>query len=172
MYGEQIGLTLVKTSKLRPLAVFTDCRPVLAVAPHVDMPVWLVLAPPREVVGSGRDVAGDDQVHLHGNECDEPEPLTTAAESASSGVSGNNHRGQPTARRFDCPGELPAGFRVARCGANRLARAAFAAPTAVTGATAAGEHAEQLARVASALDLSEPFERIRAAIEEAQRGVR
>jgi hypothetical protein len=43
LYGEQIGLTLVTKAAAKPLAVCTDLPPVLAVRPHVAMPVVLVL---------------------------------------------------------------------------------------------------------------------------------
>lgn len=43
LYGEQIGQTLIAKSQHVPLAVYTDQPAVLAVRPHVEMPVLLVL---------------------------------------------------------------------------------------------------------------------------------
>lgn len=43
LYGEQIGQTLIAKSQFAPLAVYTDLTAVLAVRPHVEMPVILVL---------------------------------------------------------------------------------------------------------------------------------
>jgi hypothetical protein len=45
LYGEQIGQTLVQKGRHEPLVVCTDLEPVLAVRPHVSMPVVLVLSP-------------------------------------------------------------------------------------------------------------------------------
>ncbi|HUY89353.1 MAG TPA: hypothetical protein VMV10_11510 [Pirellulales bacterium] len=62
LYGEQIGQTLIAKSQLAPLAVYTDLPAVLAVRPHVGMPVILVLgdsplapnaeAPPAAATGA------------------------------------------------------------------------------------------------------------------------
>ena len=44
LYGDQIGATLLGQSKIEPMAVFTDCPPVLAVRSLVSFPMALVLA--------------------------------------------------------------------------------------------------------------------------------
>jgi hypothetical protein len=131
LYGEQIGLTLVQASELRPLAVFTDCRPVLALAPLVDVPLWLVLPPPSGTPGPERE---------------------------------------PMARSFASEEDLPANFATLSCGANRLACSPSGARAASNRTDSAVQIDEPLAAIVGALNLSEPFERIRAAIEEAQRG--
>jgi hypothetical protein len=42
LFGEQIGQTLLKKSKLTPLVVCTDCEPTLAVREFTDFPVVLI----------------------------------------------------------------------------------------------------------------------------------
>ena len=42
LYGEQIGVTLLEHSKIRPLMVCTDRQPMLALRDMVDLPVALV----------------------------------------------------------------------------------------------------------------------------------
>ena len=44
LYGEQIGQTLLEKAKTKPLLVFTDVEPVLAVRDYVSHPVALVIA--------------------------------------------------------------------------------------------------------------------------------
>jgi len=48
LYGEQIGRTLLKKSKMEPLIVCTDVEPVLAVRDHVSVPTILVFPPSTE----------------------------------------------------------------------------------------------------------------------------
>ncbi len=132
LYGEQIGSTLVKTSDLRPLAVFTDCQPALAAADHILSPLWLVLRPMDDVT--------------------KDEGIATESSDAAS------------ARRIDSGHAAPAGMALSRCGRNCLARP-------VASASAAAPE-ERLLELAATLDLFEPFERIRAAIQESQRGWR
>jgi hypothetical protein len=44
LYGEQIGQTLIKKSRLAPAAICTDTEPVLAARQFVDLPiVWVQL---------------------------------------------------------------------------------------------------------------------------------
>ena len=132
LYGEQIGSTLVKTSDLCPLAVFTDCQPALAAADHILAPLWLVLRP-------ADDATKDEGI------------ATESGDSAS-------------ARRIDVRHETPAGMALSRCGRNCLARPVVGASTAPPEG--------RLLELAATLDLFEPFERIRAAIQESQRGWR
>ena len=42
VYGEQIGRTLVETSRTQPLVVCTDLAPVLALREHIETPVVLL----------------------------------------------------------------------------------------------------------------------------------
>jgi len=139
MYGEQIGPTLIKTSKLRPAAVFTDCRPALAAAAHIEPPLWLVLPAESAVPG---------------------ETETTGSETAEG----------RTPRRLDSAHDLHDGSPRVRLGRNWLVRSAGSGVRSED--VAASTPDERLAQVATTLDLSEPFERIRAAIQESQRGGR
>ncbi len=132
LYGEQIGSTLVKTSELRPLAVFTDCQPALAAADHILSPLWLVLRPEDDASQDAPDVQENSD--------------------------------RAITRRIDVHHEAAAGMALSRCGRNCLARPA-------AGASAAAPE-ERLLQLAATLDLFEPFERIRAAIQESQRGWR
>jgi hypothetical protein len=172
LYGEQIGSTLVKTSKLRPLAVFTDCEPALAAAAHIDVPLWLVLPPAEEI--TNRDASTAD------GSVGSPNPgVMVPVGAPTSGANGS--AGAPL-HRVDGAHAALAGLTVSACGRNRLAKRAGDSVVvqasrlhalATDGQpTAAGEVDEQLAEIAAALDLSEPFDRIRAAIQEAQRGGR
>jgi len=169
LYGEQIGSTLVKTSKLRPLAVFTDCEPALAAAAHIDVPLWLVLPPAEEITNCDASSAGG----LVGS------PASGATGLVSAPVSDAIGSAIAPLHRVDGAHAALAGLTVSECGRNRLAQC-VADPAAAQAArlhplgpggppTARGEVDEQLAGIAAALDLSEPFDRIRAAIQEAQR---
>jgi len=51
LYGEQIGAALVKAAKIRPLVVWTDRAPALAVRRCIDRPVALVLPPENHQAG-------------------------------------------------------------------------------------------------------------------------
>ncbi len=137
IYGEQIGPTLIKTSKLRPAAVFTDCCPALAAAAHVEPPLWLVLPPEPSAP----------------NETDATEANQSEARFA---------------RRPDSAQNLPAGASRVRLGRNWVVgtKGSDSADAAVS------SDSDKIAQVAATLDLSEPFERIRAAIQESQRGGR
>lgn len=137
LYGEQIGMTLLRSTQLRPLAVFTDCQPALAAAAHASVPVWLVM-PPSDAADSAE--------------------TSSASESRP--------------MRLDPAQTALRGLTVTKCGRNRLAQAPLSSAAAGSTSTTTAGLTEQLADIAEALDLSEPFERIRAAIEEAQRGGR
>ncbi|MBI2825687.1 MAG: hypothetical protein HYX69_13465 [Planctomycetia bacterium] len=132
LYGEQIGRTLVRASRLRPLAVFTDRPAALSTAMHVDVSVWLVVPPDR---GAPHDAASADE-----------------------------------RLRLDAPHVSPCDPSTVPCGRNRLARPTGVRTIGDQGAAASVD--QRLAAVAGPLDLAEPFDRIRAAIEEAQRGAR
>lgn len=116
LYGEQIGQTLIKKSRLEPIAVFTDRAGVLAAQEFVSFPV--IFLPEH---GSEEEESSD------------PEPS-----------------GALTGRR-----------------AVSLAGKDLYLPDQM------GFSAEEIARTLSgkldSLDLTEPFSRIRLAIEEAQR---
>ncbi len=139
LYGEQIGRTLVKASKLQPLAVFTDLEPVLATAAHIDVPVWLV---------AGADEAARDQ---------RQEVLTFPPPDA--------RRESTLNLRMDRAHAGPPAAAIVRCGRNQLLRDTY-------GPAMSSAAEQRLLDIVAGLDLAEPFERIRSAIAESQRGGR
>ncbi|HEY1603192.1 MAG TPA: hypothetical protein VGG64_26545 [Pirellulales bacterium] len=153
LYGEQIAGTLVKTSTLQPLAVFTDCPAALAAAAHVDPPLWLVMPP----LGDEGDV----------NRLEENAITVTPSKSAMD--VGNI---APPIRRTDDAHRMSVGMSLTRLGRNNLARPLAGTLLHTGRETTQSGLSEQLTEIATSLDLSEPFERIRAAIQEAQRGNR
>jgi hypothetical protein len=71
LYGEQIGQTLLKGSKLTPLVVCTDSEPMLAVRDHTHIPVALVCSTAGSASGataglpsSGRLLLGQNNLFL------------------------------------------------------------------------------------------------------------
>ncbi|MCH8043186.1 MAG: hypothetical protein IID44_05660 [Planctomycetes bacterium] len=117
LYGEQIGHTLVKKSKITPSIVLTDNSAVLAVRDHISLPTVVVLPRTFETTAGRHRI---DPPHVEGGS------LVTFTH---------------------------AGFRLGM------------APGYAEDQRAVGE---QLAQLDDDFDLSEPFERIREAIEEAQ----
>lgn len=132
LYGEQIGQTLVAKAKAEALMVCTDRVPVLAVRPHISVPVALVIASPSML--------------------DLPVPDAEASPPV-------------TVRRIDPPHPHSPPLLRFRVGCNELAvpeESERDRPLIV----------ERIGRLAESFDLAEPFQRIREAIEEAQRSVR
>lgn len=122
LYGEHIGLALVKKATVMPLAICCDRIPILAMRPHVSMPLALVHVGKRD----SDDPAADRMERARG-----------ALSSHSAGASfemGPN--------RLSVSAEWPADQQ---------------------------ELVRSLAQTCEHFDLSEPFERIKNAIEEAQR---
>jgi hypothetical protein len=67
LFGEQIGLTLLKQSSLQPMMVCTDRQPALAVRDYVSLPVVLVLPPEQSVtIESDQKIIRIDQPHGSG----------------------------------------------------------------------------------------------------------
>jgi hypothetical protein len=149
LYGEQIGLTLINQGSTPPALVCTDCEPALAARQYVSVPMVLVL----------------------------PETKLCAADAASAclGATGSASAGldetpaepvspeiNETPAKLAMPKERLLAFQI---GANRLAVPDDADEDRrlIT---------ERLADLSESFDLSEPFTRIRAAIEEAQKAVR
>ena len=145
LYGEQIGRTLLEKAKNSPEFVCTDCRPALAVREYASAPVALVL-PDNQDSGNqdlGNTGAGDDR------SADETGRILRLDGSHAGG--------------FD-----PAGgnrLTTFELGRNRLAVSEQADDDRRT-------ITERFGHLAESLDLSEPFSRIREAIEEAQQAVR
>ena len=143
LYGEQIGLTLLRQTKTEPLLVCTDQLPALALRELVETPVALVL--PRE--GAPSD-----------------EPSSKPSDGAFSPQGSHPATpGRGPQFRLDPPHGSPARLHVFTLGRHRLAVAEASA--ADRDAIVAG-----LADLPDSLELDEPFGRIREAIEEARRG--
>ena len=123
LYGEQIGQTLIRKSKVQPLFVCTDVEPALAVREFTSRPVVLVLPEDED--------PPDDAVHIRADQA-HPNP----PRSLSCGLV-----------RFQIDG------------------------TSVAVAAGRERDRQQIGQQwqshGKALDLSEPFERIRQAIDEA-----
>lgn len=131
LYGEQIGQALVAKTKIQPLSVFTDRRPVMAVREHISAPVALVIPPETELTTSEISTPSQDGKIYR---------LDTA------------HDRGPKLVTFEI-------------GQNRLA----VSDRAEDDRHLIGQH---LSEIAESFDLSEPFLRIREAIEEAQQAAR
>jgi hypothetical protein len=54
LYGEQIGLTLLSKARQPPIAVFTDCEPILSARQQTDYPLVRIL--PADAVDEGFSV--------------------------------------------------------------------------------------------------------------------
>ena len=140
LYGEQIGQALVSKSTLDPLVIFTDRSPAMAVRMSIDVPLALVL--PHETTSLA-------VVPSHS-----PGESSMIRPAAPAG-----HKYRVDAPHVDANG---ARFNTFAFGRNRLAVSADrdADRAAVQ---------ERLTDLGESFDLAEPFNRIREAIEEAQR---
>jgi hypothetical protein len=139
LYGEQIGQALLSKSTLEPLAIFTDRPPALAVRTAIDVPLALVLPLVLPASGSAAETA------------------ERPADDSAEGVSERKYR-------IDAPHIDASGARLTLfvMGRNRLAVAAGREDDLAA-------IQERLVELGESFDLAEPFERIREAIEEAQR---
>jgi hypothetical protein len=156
LYGEQIGQTLLSQAKTEPLVLCTDRAPVLAAREFVATPMVLVLS-------AECDVAPEPQL-----EC-VPQPVVRPAADATGNVAAD-----PTAKaiapqgkflRLDSAHKHGPRLVIFQLGRNRLALPERADDDR-------RQIADRLADVAGTFDLAEPFQRIRAAIEEAQQALR
>ncbi|MGO9113618.1 MAG: hypothetical protein ACLP9L_30670 [Thermoguttaceae bacterium] len=151
LYGEQIGSTLLGHAKTAPLVICTDREPVLSLRELVDVPIALVL-PPEE---SQESAATDWEAH----------PTVAAGESQDSNAETGCKPILHGVLRADPPhGPVPR-LITFELGRNRLALS----PQKCDDRKRFGE---RLGEAAAALDLWEPFTRIREAIEEARQAAR
>jgi hypothetical protein len=145
LYGEQIGGTLLEHAKIEPLAVCTDCEPVLSIRDLISLPVALVLpsagAAPSDAASTEAQAAAEN----------DPEENSASTKRRALRLDAAHPRG-PRLVTFEL-------------GRNRLA-------VAQKSSDDRQRITERLAEVAESLDFSEPFTRIREAIEEAQQAVR
>jgi hypothetical protein len=147
LYGEQIGQALVAKSAAEPLLICTDLRPTMAVRPLVSAPVALVLK--DTAFGTESDLSATAEAADAGQSL----PFAASAEMDTLRT--------PRLRLDAAHGSGPL-LQVFQIGRNRLA---------VT-PDREGDRSEilkRLARFEDLFDLSEPFGRIREALEEAQR---
>jgi len=156
LYGEQIGQTLLSQASAQPLVVCTDCEPALAAREFVQTPLVLVLptggeigqtAEPRAAGPEGSREKGDSP-HLP----ERPEGCFAQMGTVPFFRLDSAHQGGPRLVAF-------------QLGRNRLALPQRAEEDRRL------IH-QRLAELAESFDLTEPFQRIREAIEEAQQAVR
>jgi hypothetical protein len=147
LYGEQIGRALVAKSAAEPLVICTDLRPVMAVRPLVGPPVALVL----------KDVESTAADNLLGLEA------TTEGDSETAATAPAAYERLRTPRlRLDGAHAGGPLLQVFQIGKNRLA----VTPDRESDRS---EILKRLAQFDELFDLSEPFTRIREALDEAQR---
>ena len=139
MYGEQIGQTLVKKSKLKPAFVCTDHDSVMSVRPFIPCPVVLVDSAPGRVESNADE---DDEQAGDTREADDRRDRQYRVDAA------HDHAGLSGARRFTIGGQSVS------------VQADYA--NDVGSIQAAWESC-------CSLDLAEPFGRIREAVDEAKR---
>jgi hypothetical protein len=147
LFGEQIGQALVAKSAAPPLVVFTDLRPAMAVRPLVNAPVALVLSEP--------DASGENRLGL-------PAATSDASQSALSTAPLETDNLRTPRLRIDAAHGGQPMLQVFQIGRNRLA----------VPPERDGDRSEILKRLAGfedLFDLTEPFGRIREALQEAQR---
>lgn len=160
LYGEQIGSTLLGHAKASPLVICTDREPVLSLRDLVDLPVALVLPPGDPPESDGTPPEAHPAVPLlapdesqPGDACHAPAPCT------------HDRPDLPGMLRIDAPHGRSPRLITFELGRNRLALS----PRRGDDRQALSE---RLGAAAAALDLWEPFTRIREAIEEAQQAAR
>ncbi|HEX3998607.1 MAG TPA: hypothetical protein VHX65_08670 [Pirellulales bacterium] len=145
LYGEQIGHALVSKSSLAPLVIFTDRPPALAVRTMVDVPLALVLLPNNSPAEQNQP---DDR---HNSDLSSPRSADTNAA---------DYRIDAAHEPSMAAGGAP--FPLFMFGRNRLS----VSPDRDSDRAMIQE---RLAELSESFDLAEPFDRIREAIEEAQR---
>jgi len=153
LYGEQIGQTLLAKSTTTPLAVYTDLAAVLAVRDFISLPVAMVLPDESSIE------------HLASNQTDIDRPNDEVGRLA--GDPGHRTVAQPGVGplRLDSAHHSPEGMHVFSQWNHRLAvlRSRSDDESVIS---------HQVATAVEAMDLLEPFDRIRGAIAEAQRSRR
>ncbi len=165
LYGEQIGATLIAKARVQPTLICTDCRPVLAARPHCATPLALVLpsekgGPPLEEDGlpSEEETRAEEETRVE--RAARAEEETPAEEKTAA-----DNPEEAATLRIDIAHSGLESLSPFTLGRNRLAvEAAYREDR--------DSIMSKLASLTDDFDLLEPFERIRQAIEEAQRGGR
>lgn len=160
LYGEQIAHTLITKARQTPLLIFTDVVHVLDVRPLIEIPV-VHLASGTPAAGSERSLESTPE-RVARNDCPSDAP------AAASGYQRPEYTRPDTQPwRLDDQHHRPPGSHLP---CFRLGQF----PVAVSGAVE-GEQSlvsRLWAEHLQGVDLEEPFERIRGAIQEAQRAAR
>jgi hypothetical protein len=162
LYGEQIGLALLAQAKQRPVVILTDCGPMLAVRNHTTVPVAWVFSdgePSSRANANGEcqaEHSGEAAIAVGETDRAGQQTSPTGQQKSSSGA-----EERPILRRHPAHG-APSRWHVVELGRNRLALPHVSPEEH-------GRLTDALVGVAETLDLCEPFQRIREAIEEAQR---
>ncbi|MGL6225241.1 MAG: hypothetical protein ACRC10_01290 [Thermoguttaceae bacterium] len=177
LYGEQIAQVLLRRAKSDLALVLTDQPAVLAVQDSSDIPV-LYVAPWEEV--KVEEISNEkpqvlmleqqpQRNDLLETTVDETEtstiPFAIPAPSQSSTSSSHSHSSHPR-RRFTPLSSMP-GLSVLRWKEQQIADSSIWIPN--DRASSLSEIAGQLNDWAKSIDYSEPFQRIRLALEEAQK---
>lgn len=160
LYGEQIAHTLITKARQTPLLIFTDVVHVLDVRPLIEIPV-VHLASGAPAAGSERSLESPPE------RVPRSDWLSDAPDAASDGQMPECPRTDTQPWRRDDQHRQPPGLHLP---CFRLGQF----PVAVSGLVA-GEQtlvSRLWADHLQGVDLEEPFERIRGAIQEAQRAAR
>ncbi len=155
LYGQQIGQTLLSKSRRKPPVVLTDVPQVLALRDYSSTPVVFV----SPTVDYTVDPSAHDQAVA------EPPPGPTPETPASGENDGENSDpadASGAVYRLDAAHSAGSKSVMVRIGAHELALPIGADDNS-------DQLVKQLENVAKRVDLAEPFERIREAIQEAQR---
>jgi len=139
LYGEQIAQILIERAKNKPYAVLTKRPQILAVQEFVKMPICYI----------GHDVPASEKKRLMIN------------------TENDNHDGSPEECEIMTDIASVPGLSSFRWSEQSIGRYKLAIPELATRPTS--ETVAELKNVSSAIDFLEPFERIRLAIEEAQK---
>jgi hypothetical protein len=152
LYGEQIGQTLIKQAKTEPLVLCTDRAPALAAREFTAAPMAVVLGAEDNTAAGAISAAEHDAMAG-------PAPNAAAQRTIEHIV------GQEKLLRVDPAHNHGPRLLVFELGRNRLALPERAEDDR-------RQIADRLAELSETFDLAEPFQRIRAAIAEAQQALR
>ena len=142
LYGEQIAQTLITRAKTKPFAVMTDKSQVLAVQEFVEMPVCFI---PNEIRCSEKQLRIIDSEITKYSENNKPSEKIGVMEVITS---------------------IP-GVSAFRWTEHSVGHYQLAIPELAT--QPASETIDEVKNASATIDFLEPFERIRLAIEEAQK---
>ena len=155
LYGQQIGQTLLSKSRRKPPVVLTDVPQVLALRDYSSTPVVFV----SPTVDYTVDPSTHDQAVTKPPPGPTPE---TPAGGENDGDNGDPADASGAVYRLDAAHPGGPKSAMVRIGAHELA-------LPIGADDSSDQLVKQLENIAKRVDLAEPFERIREAIQEAQR---